>query len=369
MKNLYYFCFHILVFSILSACGGVSVSTPVSYMPTDPPYEPPSATESVSYSVGIEINNIAPNFTLSDIYGNTYELWSLRGYPVLVNFWATWCGPCLYEMPAIQAIYEKYSGQGLVILAINGDGESTTDIYNYQQEHSLSFPLLVDIERNAESAYQIEAFPTTVLIDRDGIIRYIDSGAMEEDDFEQLLTSTILVNNAPIISGNTIDSPIIELPGEYWYSDITESHVYSTNPLSEREFYNFIIQTDVKIDSETHEYHGLMFRQVDGENFYSFRITPDGYFEFDVWHSGDSSFETILGPTQSNYIYQGVGQINTLRVVAVNENFDLYINGEYVGSISDNRFQFGKVGAISCTCDGSSRASASFQNFSMFEQP
>jgi hypothetical protein len=208
--------------------------------------------------------------------------------------------------------------------------------------------------------YNIEAFPTSFFIDRNGVVQYVSDGSMDEQGFDDILNSTILKDDSYLA---------IDLSGNIWTVDITESHVYNSSTMSDEIFSNFTVQTDVEISSDVYEYHGLFFRQQDDENFYSFRITPDGYYAFDVWHSGDYSFDTILGPTQSEYIYQGTGQMNTLKVVANGENFDLYINGQYVGSVSDSRFQSGKVGVLSCTCDGSSATSANYYNFSLINQP
>jgi len=341
---------------LLSACGTPAQYPTAEFIPTEPPAIPVIENASIAP----ELNSVAPNFTLNDTYGNTYELWSLKGYPVLVNFWATWCIPCLDEMPALQSIFNRYQSNGLLILAVDGDGESLSDIEKYGQEHGLSFPLLIDIDQNASATYQIGAFPTSIFIDRNGVIQYINEGSLDEQGFDNILNSTILVDNSYLA---------IDLPDNVWSVDISESHQYNYSAVSESDFSNFTIQTDVQINSNSHEYHGLFFRQQDGENFYSFRITPDGFFAFDVWHSGDYSFDTISGPTQSDYIYQGTGQINTLKVIANNENFDMYINGQYVGSVSDTRFQSGKVGVLSCTCDGSNATSATYYKFSLINQP
>jgi thiol-disulfide isomerase/thioredoxin len=360
----------LFIFSIWLIAGCASVSTPIT--DSIPTVAPLVETDTVSAPVSPHLHNTAPDFTLSDTNGNTYELWNLRGYPVLINFWATWCGPCKQEMPALQAIFNEYSSSDLVILAINGYGESISDVTQYGKINGLNIPLLIDNNKNTSNSFQVQIFPTTFFIDRNSVIQYIQYGSLDQKGFENLLESTILKFNAssqsPASTSND-NNPTINLLGNIWSVNITEAHKYDVSSVSENSFSNFVIQTDVEITNNAHEYHGLMFRQQDNRNFYSFRITPDGNFQFDVWHTGDYSFDTILGPTQSDSINHGSGQINTLKVIANNDNFALYINGQYVGSVSDSRFQSGKVGVLSCTCDGSSTTSATFSNFSLISQP
>lgn len=356
MKTIARLLFPAIFIWLVLACGTTPQYPTAQFIPT----EPPAIPNVENTSIAPELKGIAPNFMLSDTYGNAHELWGLRGYPVLVNFWATWCVPCLGEMPALQTIFNKYQNNGLIILAVDGDGESFSDIDKYRQENGLNFPLLIDTDEYVSATYKIGVFPTSFFIDRKGVVQYINEGALDEQGFDNILKSTILMDKSYLA---------IDLPSNVWSVDISESHKYNYSTLSEDIFSNFTIQTDVEINSSAHEYHGLFFRQQDGENFYSFRITPDGFFEFDVWHSGDYSFDAISGPTQSDYIYQGTGQMNTLKVVANNENFDMYINGQYVGSVSDTRFQSGKVGVLSCTCDGSNATSATYYKFSLINQP
>ncbi len=309
--------------------------------------------------------------------GNTYTLWSLRGRPVILNFWATWCHWCKIEMAGMDNIYNKYKDErGLLILAIDGDGESFSDISEFLEENWYSFPFLVDTSRDINDTYEIEAFPTSFFIDSYGVIRYMNEGSLEEQEFEQILTDYIFPYS-PFQYNPATPTPVqdplnmtpsaargaeLNLPGEIWSANITKSHIYDHNIVSDVEFTDFSMQVDVRIESETSEYHGLLFREQDGENFYTFRITPDGYYEFDVWKTGDRSYETILGPLASDHILKGAGKTNQLKVIANGQTFELYINDNFVGSITDDTFASGRVGLLSCTCDGSSNASATFMD-------
>lgn len=123
-----------------------------------------------------EIGKSAPSFQLTDIDGQSISLSDFKGKTVLLNFWATWCGPCRSEMPYIQEVYDERSEPGLVILAVN-IGESLTKVEEFIQDYNLTFPVLLDREGNVAEKYNIRAIPTTYLVDGDGIIKDIKIGA------------------------------------------------------------------------------------------------------------------------------------------------------------------------------------------------
>jgi len=116
------------------------------------------------------VGEAAPSFTLQNLDGQSISLNDLKGKPVLVNFWATWCGPCVSEMPYIQEIYGEWSGKGLVVLAIN-IGDSSSEAEQFLQNHNLSLPVLLDTNKAVARRYNIRGIPTTFFIDKDGIIQ------------------------------------------------------------------------------------------------------------------------------------------------------------------------------------------------------
>jgi len=116
------------------------------------------------------VGEAAPNFELQNLDGQSISLSSLKGKPVLVNFWAIWCSPCVSEMPYIQEIHEDWSDSGLMVLAIN-IGDSPPAVEQFLQEHNLSLPVLLDTKKNVAPKYGIRAIPTTFFIDKDGIVR------------------------------------------------------------------------------------------------------------------------------------------------------------------------------------------------------
>lgn len=132
---------------------------------------------------------IAPDFKLSTPEGQQLALSDLRGQPVLLNFWATWCGPCRYEMPLFQEIFEndKWVQKGLVILAVN-EQESADNVRLFMAQNGLSFTVLLDITGEVGIRYGVRGLPATLFIDKDGIIRSAVMGAFQNiNQIEQRL--------------------------------------------------------------------------------------------------------------------------------------------------------------------------------------
>lgn len=122
------------------------------------------------------VGNLAPDFQFYDSQERLVSLSDLRGKPVVLNFWATWCGPCVYEMPYLQQVYEEWSDRGLVLLTINMGGTSS-QVEEFLQSHNLSLPVLLDTKRDVAARYNIRYVPTTFFIDRDGTIQAVKVGA------------------------------------------------------------------------------------------------------------------------------------------------------------------------------------------------
>jgi len=116
------------------------------------------------------IGKPAPNFKLQSLDGQSISLSDFRGKPVLINFWATWCGPCRIEMPYLQQIYEEWHGKGMVVLTIN-IGESSSQIKEFMQSQGLSLPVLLDKGGSVAQKYNILGIPTTFFLDKDGVIQ------------------------------------------------------------------------------------------------------------------------------------------------------------------------------------------------------
>ncbi|MDD5126838.1 MAG: TlpA disulfide reductase family protein [Dehalococcoidales bacterium] len=123
-------------------------------------------------------SNTAADFTVRGLDGKAVTFSQMRGHPILLNFWATWCPPCRAEMPFLDEIYrdKQWSDRGLVIMAISS-GEPEETIAQYVKENGLFLPVYQDITHKVSNDYRIQYLPTTFFIDKNGIIKSIKIGA------------------------------------------------------------------------------------------------------------------------------------------------------------------------------------------------
>ncbi len=137
-------------------------------------------------SAAVPVASSAPDFTLRSLNGANTRLQELRGRVVMVNFWATWCGPCKQEMPQLNRLHEKYSRSGFVLLGVNVD-EDPHNAAAVAAKLGITFPVLLDTDKKVSDRYDLQAMPSTYLIDRDGKVRYLHRGYVSgfEDTYEQ----------------------------------------------------------------------------------------------------------------------------------------------------------------------------------------
>jgi peroxiredoxin len=128
----------------------------------------------------------APDFTLPRLGGANLRLQEQRGQVVMVNFWATWCGPCRVEMPHLARLYDKYRASGFTVLAVNID-EDPHKAANLATQLGMRFPVLLDTEKKVSRLYDLSTMPSTVLIDREGRVRYVHRGYRDgyEDTYDR----------------------------------------------------------------------------------------------------------------------------------------------------------------------------------------
>jgi peroxiredoxin len=121
------------------------------------------------------VGEAAPDFALKSASGVNLRLSEYRGEVVMINFWATWCGPCRQEMPLLDDLYGRYQRVGFKLLGVNIDDDSNKAM-EMVEELGVSFPVLFDADKSVSKRYQVEAMPVTLLIDRSGTVRHVHHG-------------------------------------------------------------------------------------------------------------------------------------------------------------------------------------------------
>jgi thiol-disulfide isomerase/thioredoxin len=136
------------------------------------------------------VSKTVPDFTLKDLSGHTWQLRALKGRAVLVHFWASWCEPCLTEMPSLQAVAERLGSNKLVVLAVNFK-QSSAAIDQFVQKSAFLLPVLPDPQGDLARQWGVKVFPTTVMVGVDGRVRAVLTGEMDwtSQEADKLLTA------------------------------------------------------------------------------------------------------------------------------------------------------------------------------------
>ncbi len=112
----------------------------------------------------------APDFTFPGLDGKNTSLSNYKGKVVLVNIWATWCPPCVYEMPSMQKLYNEFNGKNFEILAVSIDAAGVDAVAPFMKKHKLSFPALMDPKGTIKSMYRVTGIPESFIIDKQGVL-------------------------------------------------------------------------------------------------------------------------------------------------------------------------------------------------------
>ena len=190
----------LVVMGVLTLLGftGSAPQTPAQEAPAA--QEEPAAEESADQEEPSRqeyAHPVAPDFTLTDQYGETHTLSDYQGKTVFLNFWATWCGPCQHEMPDIQALYEDHgsnSGDVIILSVAHPDTYqegSAEEIAAFMEERGYTYPVLMDQDGLVFYYYGIRAFPTTYMISADGTVFRGISGAMPRELMDEFIDQTI----------------------------------------------------------------------------------------------------------------------------------------------------------------------------------
>jgi peroxiredoxin len=129
----------------------------------------------------VGVKDTAPDFTLKSLEGSNLRLEEYRGQVVLINFWASWCGPCRQEMPLLDRLHHRYEDTGFAVLGVNVEGE-VEPAQEIVDKTNVTFPILIDESQKVSEMYNLQAMPSTVVVDRDGVVRYIHLGYKPGDE-------------------------------------------------------------------------------------------------------------------------------------------------------------------------------------------
>jgi len=137
-------------------------------------------------------NDVAPDFSLPDKSGSMVSLQDFDGQVVLINFWASWCGPCREEMPLLEALHKRYESLGFTMVGVNVEEDSAA-AEKFLQGTSVSFPILFDRANSVSKLYDVIAMPSSVIVGRDGTVRYIHHGYEpgNENDYQDQIRQLI----------------------------------------------------------------------------------------------------------------------------------------------------------------------------------
>jgi len=127
------------------------------------------------------VGDRAPDFTLKSMSGTNLKLSEQAGNVVLLNFWASWCGPCRKEMPLLNDLHNKYQALGFTVLGVNVE-EDSSQAKSFIAAQPVDFPILLDSSNQVSKLYDVVAMPTTVVIDRNGNMRYLHKGYKSGDE-------------------------------------------------------------------------------------------------------------------------------------------------------------------------------------------
>lgn len=140
-------------------------------------------------NVGLEVGNLAPDFELKTVEGNSIKLSSLKGKKVILNFWATWCPPCRQEMPDMEKFYTENKDSGIEILAVNllQTEKGPAEVSAFIQDFGITFPVVVDEQGSVGKLYKVSSIPASFIIDSEGVIQRKIVGPMTYDSMKSML--------------------------------------------------------------------------------------------------------------------------------------------------------------------------------------
>lgn len=185
----------VMILLVLTGCSGASspsLTTSTAVTLSEFPegvgrgYPTAQLLDSAHKAIGVQMGVPAPDFAIVLKNGNHLRLSDLQGHPVVINFWATWCGPCRMEMPEL--MQAAATDANLVVLAINVQEEQTT-VASFADEFAMTTPVVIDPQGVIRELYEVRGLPTTIFIAKDGRVDAIYAGALTPTVLEERLAS------------------------------------------------------------------------------------------------------------------------------------------------------------------------------------
>jgi peroxiredoxin len=206
---------YILAIGLLLAAVAIGLATLQRRMH---PAVPATAANQAARVPGVPAirGKAAPDFELTDVQGSKIRAADFKNKVLLVNFWATWCSPCIVEIPWFVEFQQKYGSQGLQVIGISLDESGVKDVKPFVEKHKMTYPILLGNDKTAEQFGGIIGLPTTFIVDRDGKFYTMHRGLVSHEDIEEELKSLLgkgsqstpaasaqPTNNAPVSAAGT----------------------------------------------------------------------------------------------------------------------------------------------------------------------
>lgn len=132
----------------------------------------------------LDVGSTMPEYSAVSLDGSKFNLADHRGKVVLLNLWATWCGPCRYEIPELQSLHDRYKGKGFEVVGVSIDEGGAEAVREFVDEQKMTYPVVLDPEGKLANIMETSVLPTTVLLDRDGKVVWKKMGAVMPNDTE-----------------------------------------------------------------------------------------------------------------------------------------------------------------------------------------
>ena len=171
---------------LFASCGKKETPAAVSHGYGDPkqPAQTTTATSTAATTTGTDIGSTMPAYSATSLDGSKFDLAAKRNKVVLLNLWATWCGPCRYEIPELQSLHAKFEPKGFEVIGVSVDESGVEPVKQFVNEFKMTYPVVLDPEGKLATIFGTSVLPTTVLLDRNGRIVWKRYGQIMPGDTE-----------------------------------------------------------------------------------------------------------------------------------------------------------------------------------------